>query len=338
MAGTGFSGEGLAADMVIYNDEFWGGFMETIDQIVDVFNAASLDCIRLVNRRSKGEFQKESFVNDIASMVSRRDVADTLQTPATRLAMEQDDIIRPKLNRKIGPIENTLDSWKKIGSSTREMSLLLGQQVGQRVAQDMVDTVISAAVGAFSVDANSLIDVANITPTPLNLTHDLLQDGNQLMGDMQGEVLCYVMHSASWNKLMKDAMVDSSSLVSLDSVRGVAINEGNIRTLGRRAIVTDSPSLVATNDYYILGLKRNALVVMESEERDLVSEIVTGNEQLTFRVQGEFAYNVGVGGYSYTSATKNPDNTALATNTNWGRGFASAKRGGGFAVLYDSAA
>ena len=120
---------GTHDDFKIYHDEFYAGMFEAIDRNVNAFNAASNGCIRLVQAESRGDFQKESFIKDISTLITRRDI--TAVTAATDLAMTQDEEVRVKINRKIGPVANTLDSWRKISRDQREMSLILGGMVGE---------------------------------------------------------------------------------------------------------------------------------------------------------------------------------------------------------------
>ena len=70
-------------------------------------------------------------------------------------------------------------------------------------------------------------------------------------------------------------------------------------------LVTDSSSLIANlaspdvNDYYTLGLVDSAIVVENSEEQEIVLQDVTGLENLVIRIQGEYAYNLSLRGFTW---------------------------------------
>ena len=123
---------GTASGMQLYDDEFYSGFVETIQTNVNAFNGASGNAIRLMTDFHEGDYQREAFYDVVSSLVSRRDT--TSVSAATDLAITSDEFVRVKLNRTIGPVANTLDTWRKITgtSDEREMSFIIGQQVVNR--------------------------------------------------------------------------------------------------------------------------------------------------------------------------------------------------------------
>ena len=72
--------------------------------------------------------------------------------------------------------------------------------------------------------------------------------------------------------------------------------------------------------------------VVESEERQVVSDLITGLENLVMRVQGEYAFNVGVKGYKWNT-TANPADAALATGANWTKVATSDKSTAGVMLI-----
>lgn len=63
----------------------------------------------------------------LSGLVSRRDTTST--AGATDQNITQDEFVTVKLNRKIGPVLQTRDSFRKImaGKTEQEMSFILGQ-------------------------------------------------------------------------------------------------------------------------------------------------------------------------------------------------------------------
>lgn len=63
----------------------------------------------------------------LSGLVSRRDTTST--GAATDQTMTQDEWVSVKLNRKIGPVLQSRDSFRKImaGKTEQEMSFILGQ-------------------------------------------------------------------------------------------------------------------------------------------------------------------------------------------------------------------
>ncbi len=297
------------SDFVIRDEEFYGGFAEILQQNVDAFNAASNGAIMLATARKKGDFEKESFFNYTAGLTRRRlttsiaDVAD--------LTLTMGDHVRVKVNRGIGPVAATLDAWYKLGTDPGEMSLVVGRQTGIEVSADWLNTSIMAVVAALGNVPLVTSTFAN-TPSHGNLVTTLSK-----FGDKAGRIAMWVMHSKSYFDLVGQAIVDK-----IFTIGALAIREGITPTLGIPTLVTDSPALVTTgapDTYHILGLTQGAISVIESEERRMVSQLVTGKDNLIMRMQGEYAFNLGLKGFAYDEAAggADPDDAALGAAANW---------------------
>lgn len=314
---------GKGSDFKIYQEEFFGGMSEVLEQNANGFNAASAGALRLVPRRLKGEYEKESFIKSISGLVSRRDV--TSVSSATDLGMTQGEIVGVKINRKIGPVANTLDSFRKIARDPQEFSFLLGQQWGQAVAVDYINTAISAVEAALSGVAALNYDATG--ETIKTLTHSHLVNGMAKMGDAANRITCWVMHSKNYFDLVNQSIADK-----VFEVAGATIYSGSVPTLGKPVLVTDSAALwdlngSATDTYNVLGLVDGAVEIAESEDREIVSDLVTGLENLVLRIQGEYAFNLRVNGFAWdvTNGGANPTDTAIGTSTNWDQAYTDVK-------------
>lgn len=307
---------GKASDFVIYDEQFFGGMIEVIEQNADAFNASSNGCLMIVPERVIGNYEKESFFKLVGSLISRRDT--TSVSAATDLALTQGEHVSVKLNRKIGPVAQTLDAFRKLGMDSETASFVLGQQVGQAVAVNYINTMLEALNAAIT-NVGSAINFDNTAVGSGTLTHTALVEGMAKFGDNASKITCWVMHSKPWFDLMKQSIADK-----IFEVAGVTIYAGTVATFGRPTLVTDSDALFddngsATDTYNILGLVPGAGVIKESEERQIVSDIITGLENLVIRLQGEYAYNLGLKGYTWdvTNGGANPSDAAVATGTNW---------------------
>lgn len=310
---------GKASDFKVYQDEFRGGVVETLTQASNYFNGAG-GAIILSTVSRRGDYAKESFFKTIAGIVSRRDA--TSVASATDLAVAMDEMISVKLNRKVGPIAQTLDAFRKIQLSAGEdsLSFLIGTQVAKGMQVEMLNTALRAA--------RSALDTANTTQHTVaasgTMTTAALVDGLAKFGDASNQVAAWVMHSKVWFDLMKHQIGTSANG---DIVSGVVVQGANPLTLNRPVIVTDSDALAvasgtgtaATTDYFTLGLVANSVVVESSEQESMEAQIVTGLENLVVRLQGEYAYNLGVKGFKWDTAAggANPADAAVGTGTNW---------------------
>lgn len=304
---------GTLSDFVIDQEQFFGGLVETATQNADVFNEASRMAIRLVTRAHLGEYEKESFFQRSGSRVSRRDPSATTAVNDGKLT--QEELIRVKLNRRLGPDSQTRDAFRKIGMDPAEISAILGEQYGPDVMLEMVNSALRSARAALEGQSDNLYDATDGTIQTPDLTNGLRQ-----FGDKAQEIGVWVAHS----KVAFDLLEDQQT--NLQEIAGFTVIEGNTATLGRPMILSDSDALITvdgvttgTDEYHTLGLVSGGVEVLESEEREVVSDLVTGEENIRVRIQGEYAFSVGVRGFKWdtTNGGTNPTDSALGTSTNW---------------------
>lgn len=299
---------GTKLDFKIYDEQYFGGQYERLVQNVAVFNEASQGALQLTTKTIKGDFEREAFMKEIASLIARRDTGSV--AAVADLAPTQGEFVGVKVNKRIGPIGQTLDAWKKIAESPELFSFYVGRLVADQKIQNMVNTAISAVEAALQGQA------ALVTTVAATIQHGNLVDAMAKMGDQSGNIACFVMHSKPYHDLVKQSITDK-----IFGVANVAIYQGSVATLGKPTVVIDSPALVdagAPNTYNTLGLVAGAVQVAESEGEDIEFQKVTGLENLIYRLQGEYAYNLRVKGFKYnTAAGANPTDAALATAANW---------------------
>ena len=320
---------GKFSDFQIYDDQFQTGATETLQQETEIFNANSNGAIVLNTKDIIGHYERMAFFGAISGLASRRDI--TSVAAATDIAVTQGENVSVKLNRKIGPIAQTMDALRKIASDERELSFLIGQQAGKAIAVDYVDTALAACRSAVHNVAALLYDH---TATGV-LNHMALVNGMAKFGDASSRIRAFVMHSKSWFDLMGNAVSDN-----VFQVGGVTIVTGSSPTFNRPVIITDSPSLITTgspNVYHVLGLVEGAVLIEESEGREMVADQVTGLENLVIRMQGEYAYNLSLKGFTWdvTNGGINPAAAAVATATNWDQTAASIKDCAGIVIDVD---
>lgn len=326
---------GKASDFKIYNDQVEGAFIETLVQETNAFNAASRNSIRMAVQRSRGDYRYENFFKNIADLVTRRDT--TSVSVAGDNELTQEEFISVKLNRKIGPVAQTLDSFRKQMRQADEgaLSFLIGTMVAKAVSVNWLNSGILACSRALDNQAANKHTIA----TNGTMTTAGLVDGLAKFGDAAQRVRAFVMHSKPYFDLVKSQIQDS---VHGSEIAGVVVREGSPVTLNRPVIVTDSPALALVSgpssapitDYLTLGLVENAVVLEDSEEEMIHADIITGLENLVVRLQGEFAFNAGVKGFKWNVGVggANPTDATLGTGTNWTKVLADPKDLAGIVV------
>jgi hypothetical protein len=327
---------GKASDFKIYNDQFFGGLVEATVQETSMLGALG---INVQARPMRGDFDYQSFMKLISSLVTRRDT--TSVSAATDLAVTMDENISVKLNRKIGPVAQTMDAWRKaalpFGGPTddgaRGFSRYLGAMIGKEVAVDMLNTSIASLRVALEAQATNLFTVT--TGTALTTAH--LNSTLSKMGDAQNRVRAWLMHSKSYNDLVAYQINPANNG---DPTANGIVYGGMPGTFGRPIYVTDSASLVVTgapDRYRIIGLTDGAIQMVNSEEQDVAFQLVSGLENLVHRLQGEFAYNLQIKGFKWDVANggANPASAALTTATNWDKTATSHKDLAGVVLVVD---
>lgn len=324
---------GKASDFVVYQDEMRGAIVERLTQASDYFNGAG-GAIRLSTISRRGDYAKESFFANISSLITRRDT--TSVSAATDLASTMEEVISTKLNRKIGPVAQTLDAFKKVQMSAGEdsLSFLIGTQIAKAMEVDMLNSALRAGVSALANQSTVTHDISSDSPSNTITTDDLVQ-GLAKFGDAGQQVSAWVMHSKVYYDLMRHQIGTSANG---DIVAGVTVQQANPLTLNRPVIVTDSAALIDDQSpddfYYTLGLTANGLIVENSEEETMATDLVTGLENLVVRLQGEYAYNLGVKGFKWDTGNggANPADAAVATGSNWDTAFTSRKDWAGVVI------
>lgn len=312
----------LASNFKIYQEYLKTRAAETLQQQADVFNAAVNGAIILRTVEKPGDYEYESFFKDIANLVSRRD--NTSTSAATKLSMAQEEFIRVKLSRKIGPVDMARDAFRKwMGKYTpTEFSGILGEQIAVAQQLDMANTALLAARAALVTASGGAlmyqIPTSPIATSTLNTTG--LIDGLAKFGDRADRIVAWVMHSKPYYDLTKNQITSN-----ITGVSNFNVQTATPITMNRPVLVTDSDSLKVTSgspavtDYYTLGLTANGVLCEVTETNDVVNDTITGGELILERLQGEFAYNLGVKGFKYDTANGglNPNATAVGTGTNW---------------------
>ena len=326
---------GTVNQFVIYDTEFQSGLQETLEQRNLELNAAINNTIRLVTADMIGEFNKEAFFKANESLIKRRDPTSTADAAPDRL--EQAEVAGVKVNSMF-LLENTLDSFKKIGMSLEAMSFYVGGAVAQNMSKDHLNT----ALLVLDTTAKALGE-PTATPTS-GVTYDLTKDAgatvktanaialNKMripLGDKGlGAIRALVMPSKAYYDLVGNQLADK-----LTGLSDVVVYGGTPATLGLPAYVVDSPVLIDLDpagdgslpaQYTILGLTEDAASIVQSESPSYVTQTVTGKQNLIARVQGEFSYNINVRGFAYTGVAS-PSDAVLGNKANWQYRMSSVK-------------
>ena len=324
---------GKASDFVVRNELFETLFVETLAQNVDILNQDGNGVIQLVTNEREGDYDKTRFFDRPSGGVSRRDTTDT-STSLTPSALTQDEVIGVKLNRKYGPYQQTRDAFKKIGGTPEDLTMILAPNMAEEAMKGMVNDAIAALVAALRNNSGVVYDYA-ATGANATIDHTALIRGRALFGDAFGRIRGWGMNGAAFHKL-----VEAQLSVASGNVGDFAVYEGQAGTLGLPAFVSDAPAFATSGtpgEYHILGLVPNAAVLTVSEAPYMATDETILKENILYAFQGEYAFNMELKGYQWDTANggTNPDDSALATGTNWDKVVANDKDTAGIVIDVD---
>lgn len=283
---------------------------EMIMQNVEAFTAGTNGAITLGSQMISGDMLSSSMLAEISSLIARRDIAaDTAATVKTVSSRDENTI---KIYWGTGAIEFKAVDAKRYGTDAGAFSAAIGEQIGKGIITYALNAGISAVRASIQTQAGLITGdgIASITPALLNTSL-------KPFGDAQDSIVAFVMNGATYNDLVGAAIASTSSSVAYG-----AIYEGVTGTLGRPVFVTDASGLAMTvaaeDGTAVLGLTVDAISIIESEVRDFMSEMVSGGENIKYRIQAEGSYALNVKGYSWKSASgTNPTIAAVGTAANW---------------------
>ena len=335
--------QGRLPEGLVYPELIHSSRSETLQQNTALFNEQSRGCIRLITQNSQGDFEQESFFKNVSNLINRRQVNASPDNPAvTASLIPASELVRVKINRRVGPVEHTLDFFRKLamGGGVETGMTILGEQIAKAQQVDYVDSALTALVGAIVNVSGNYFDGGQTSPNQ-SLNTDYLVRGLAKMGDAANRIVCWVMHSAAYFALVRQQIV-----ANIDGVSNFVVATASPVTLNRPVIVVDSPSLRVANqvspqgllEYITLGLTEDACTVQESEDDLIYSDVITGRENLAVRIQGENAFNVGLKGFRWnvSGGGINPTNAALGTGSNWVSVMDSGKDLAGIAIRSNS--
>jgi hypothetical protein len=314
---------GNQSNMVIYQDQFYTGFVESVQSNLDVFNAASKGTITFSTAFHRGQQKERAFWLKSNGIYHRDPASNSTIVP---ISISADDVKSIKV-KKGDYYSFTSDSLRDQGLTEDTMLMAIGEASGGNIVEQWRESGISALVGAYGLAGLAAgADQLVYDGTAGTMSTATLIAAMPLMGDKQSRVKALVMHS----KVYWDLVGSQAASSTADGVADLVVMSGTPETLGKPVIVVDSEALIVDNgsaapNYHTFALVENALTIEESVLPKVLVEEKTGFANIVIAVQYEFNYTIGLKGISYESATKNPTDAQLGDSSNWQKTFTSRK-------------
>lgn len=309
------------SDMQVFEQYAYGSATETIAQQVELFNAASRGAITLTSAANEGDYSSETFWKEIAGLMRRRNAYGSGAVGGVNLS--QDAHTSVKVAGGTPPVTFTVAQMSWIQKSPEEAGVVIGEQLGVGMMQDMINTALRAGRAAIGANAALLED-----DTAGTITRGGLVAASARFGDRAGDIAAWVMHSKVLHDLFAENITNTNRLFDIGTVS--VLEDG----FGRILIMTDSPDLITTgtpDTYHTLGLVDGALMVEDNGDLFTNIETTNGDENIIRTMQAEYTFNAKVKGYSWDKANggASPNDAALALGTNWDKVATSDKNTAG---------
>lgn len=321
------------SDMKVFNEYLREATIETVNQMVDKFNAASAGGIQLSTDGFDGDFFLKSMFTSLHAAQRRVDRYAT-NTGATATALSQLQHNSVKVAGGFGPIEWEPAQLRWVGDNPAVALEVISRNLAEAIMKDMLNTGIAAAVAAME---NLGATVVNDIGTGRAITYNDINTAHAKFGDMSQLLVCDVMDGITYHSLIGQNLTNTPQLFQAGNVTVVEI-------LGKRVVVTDAPALrespaTSTNDIKVLSLAAGGIVVHDAG--DLVTNVETsnGSQRIKTTMQADYTFGLGLKGYAWDTANggKSPTDAEIATGSNWDKIATSVKHTAGVLTLGEAA-
>ncbi|MEO8640957.1 major capsid protein [Pseudomonas sp.] len=318
------------SQMQVFNEYVMPATLETLDQMLEAFNAASNGAIVLSPDGFTGDFLQQSFFQNLGAAQRRvnRYAAQAAVTPVDLTELQNTTV---KVAGGFGPVRYEPSQMTWLQRPTVQGIEVASKAFAEILLKDQLNTAIAALVAAITAQAAATNDVS----ATLGITQSALNNSHAKFGDASQSLVAQVMQGSTWHKLVGQGLANASNLFEAGNVRVVDI-------LGKTSIVTDAPALMQAgtpNKEIILSLAAGAALVHDS--RDIISNVQTTNGQTRIEttIQVDYSFGMGLKGFTWDVANggKSPTSAALATGTNWDKTATSIKDTAGVALIGDAA-
>jgi len=315
------------SNMEVYSEEIQSSVLEALPQMIEVFGQASNGGIQMSMDGFEGDFIKNAIYSNFASSKYRVDRYATNATKASTALSQQEAVgvkVAGAFKMNYEPAQMT---W--LLKNPAEGIEVISRGVTEGIFQDMVNTGVLSGVTAISNNSGVTNDITSGTNAVV--TQVALNETYAKFGDMSQNIVCNVMNGAVYHQLIAEGLANTATLFTAGNVRVIDIQ-------GKVSVVTDAPALTnSTTDYKVLGLVNGGIMVNNGGDVvTTVGEDLSKNRAETI-VHTDYSFGANVKGYAWDTANggKSPDDTDIATGTNWDKHASDNKLTAGVCLVAD---
>lgn len=305
------------SDMEVFNKYYMPMIYETLDQLVDKFNAASNGAIRMTAEGFEGDFMHSSFYARLAGARRRVDryANNAVVSPVD---LTQDRHTTVKVAGGYGPARFEPAQMTWLRKPTAEAIEVMSRMFAEDLLQDQLNTAVAALVAAIGNQGSATTVNVSTGGSAKKVDYLAVNESHALFGDHSASIVAQVLDGVQYHNFIAQNLANTNTLFQAGNVRVVDI-------LGRVSVVTDAPALftaAAGGDPAIrrvLSLVSGAATV--HDDRNMVTNIETtnGKARIETTLQIDYDFGLGLHGYAWDEANggKSPTDAELATGSNW---------------------
>jgi hypothetical protein len=318
------------SQMKVFNEYIIPATIETLAQMVEKFNSASNNAIRLTTEGFDGDFLQESFFASLHAAQRRVDRYST-NSAVTPIDLSQLQHNSVKVAGGFGPVRMEPSQLTWLNKPTAEGIEMASRNFAEIMVKDQLNTAIAGLVAAIANQNDATEDVS----ATAGLNYNVINDAHALFGDQSGNIVADVMTGQVYHKFIGQNLTNGAELFRAGNVTIVDV-------LGKAVIVTDAPALLESGTptkQKVLGLVEGGAVVHDGGDVVTNVETTNGKDRIETTMQVDYTFGLGLKGYAWDTANggKSPTDVELATGTNWDKVATDIKHTAGVIAIGDAA-
>ena len=310
------------SDLAVYSEYAYDAYTETLQQQINLFNAATGGAIVLQGAAHQGDFSDTAFFAKIAGgTVRRRNAYGSGAVSEKHLQQLVDTSV--KVAAGTPPIRLDPGQFRWIQLNPEIAGAAMGQQLAVDSMADMLNVGLGCGYTALAQVPELVFDAT--AGTDKSMSWQNMNNAASLFGDASSRIQAWIMHSAPMHKLYDKNLQNAERLFTYGTVNVMR------DPFGKLLIMTDSENLkttaAGTTKYHALGLTSGAIMLGQNNDFDANEEAKNGDENIIRTYQAEWSYNVGLKGFAWDKQNggKSPTDAALFSSTSWDRYSTSHK-------------
>ena len=289
-------------------------FLNRLYDKTNIFNASSNDAFVTENQFVSGFAPKQSQIDETENLIKRMDITSTADVVAEKIVESQ--VGGAKVFRRVGPVELTQTAINERRLTEEGVYGFIAEMVAGQIIKSHRDTILKLLPVLLAKKASKYKQTkAAFKPT------DVLE-ALKFYKEFPGMWALTLMSVENYADGLKQAYDDK-----IGNFSGMAVQNGMLYSLGRPVLnIEDSSLNIADADStaggaqpgsWVMFLPMNSMKINVTTQPRIVSDLITGKEQLLLRFQAEYAAIVSAKQHEWTGNDKNPTDAQLNAAASW---------------------